>query len=58
MKDETDIGSVFGPASCKYNIPLTYPDRGIGGRKDHQYRGRPVLDKACGCEPLLHEDRR
>jgi acyl-CoA thioester hydrolase len=32
-KDETGIGPILGSASCKYRIPLTYPDTVSVGAK-------------------------
>ncbi len=33
MKDETGIGPILGSTSCKYRLPLTYPDTVSVGAK-------------------------
>ena len=33
MKDETGIGPILGSTSCKYKLPLTYPDTVSVGAK-------------------------
>jgi len=33
MKDETGIGPILGSTSCKYKLPLTYPDMVSVGAK-------------------------